>query len=127
MPSIIINLPGQIPRKYPVPESFTYRELHTIKTVTGLRPVDFEDALASGDPDIVVALAVVCAKRAGHNITQDDLLDLEVGGISVEGDEDDPTDAGDADAEATPATTLEDGGTPPSPASTESDPGSSPT
>lgn len=127
MPNIVLNLPGQIPRRYPVPESFTYRELQTIKQVTGLRPAEFEDALSSGDPDIVVALAVVCANRAGHRITEDDILDLEVGGITVEGDEDDPTDAGDAAEAAKPATTPADGGTPPSPASTESDPGNSET
>lgn len=124
MSSIVIAIPNQLPRKYPVPESFTYRELQTIKTVTGLRPAEFEDALNSGDPDIVIALAVICAQRAGHNMTADDLMDLEVGAITVEGDDEDPTADG-AEAEA-PTTTPEDGGTPPSPASTASDPGSSP-
>lgn len=128
MSSIVIHMPGQIPRKYPVPDSFTYRELHTIKTVTGLRPADFEDALTSGDPDMVIALAVICAKRAGHNITQDDLLDLEVGGITVEGDEEENPTTADAAAEVvTPAMTPADGGTPDSSASTASDPGNSPT
>jgi hypothetical protein len=124
--SIVIAIPHQVPRKYPVPDGFTYRELQTIKTVTGLRPAEFEDALNSGDPDIVIALAVICAKRAGHNMTADDLMDLEVGAITVEGDDDaDPTTAGDA-VEDQPATTPEDGGTPPSLASTASDPGNSP-
>jgi glutathione S-transferase len=79
MSSIVITIPNQVPRKYAVPESFTYRELQTIKNVTGLRPAEFEDALESGDPDIVIALAVICAQRAGHAITADDLMDLEVG------------------------------------------------
>lgn len=123
MSSIVIAIPNQVPRKYPVPESFTYRELQTIKTVTGLRPVEFEDALNSGDPDIVIALAVICAKRAGHKITADDLMDLEVGAITVEGDDEaDPTTAGDATADQ-PATIPADGGTQPSPESTASDPG----
>lgn len=126
MSHIVIAMPNQVPRKYVVPDSFTYRELQTIKTVTGLRPADFEDALSSGDPDIVIALAVICAARAGHNITADDLMDLEVGSITVEGDDEDPTDAGEASADQ-PATTPEDGGTPPSLASTASDPGSSQT
>lgn len=125
MSSIVIAIPNQVPRKYPVPDSFTYRELQTIKTVTGLRPAEFEDALNSGDPDIVIALAVICAKRAGHSMTADDLMDLEVGAITVEGDdEEDPTIAGDASADQ-PATTLEDGGTQPSLASTASAPGNS--
>lgn len=123
MSSIVIAIPNQVPRKYPVPESFTYRELQTIKTVTGLRPVEFEDALNSGDPDIVIALAVICAKRAGHNITAEDLMDLEVGAITVEGDDEaDPTTAGDANADQ-PATIPADGGTQPSAVSTASDPG----
>jgi hypothetical protein len=118
MSSIVITIPNQVPRKYAVPESFTYRERQTIKNVTGLRPAEFEDALESGDPDIVIALAVICAQRAGHAITADDLMDLEVGAITVEGDDEDPTTAGAAESEA-PTTTPEDGGTLPSPASTE--------
>lgn len=113
MSSIIIAFPGEVPRRYPIPESFTYRELQTIKTVTGLRPGDFENALTSGDPDIVIALAVICSGRAGHKITPDMLLDLEVGAISVDDDEEEsPTTAATAaatDEDQTP--TLEDGGT----------------
>lgn len=127
MSSIVISMPGQIPRKYPVPESFTYRELHTIKTVTGMRPAEFEEALTSGDPDMVIALAVICANRAGHHITQDDLLDLEVGGITVEGDDEDPTTADAAAEVETPAMTPADGGTQDSSASTDSDLGNSQT
>lgn len=113
MSHIVISIPNQVPRKYPVPDSFTYRELQTIKTVTGLRPAEFEDALNVGDPDIVIALSVICAKRAGHNITADDLMDLEVGAITVEGDDDsDPTTAGDA-VEDQPAMIPADGGTQP--------------
>ena len=116
MASLIIEIPNQVPRKYAVPDSFTYRELQTFKTVAGVRPTEMEDALFSGDPDVIVALAMVCARRAGHNITEDMLLDLEVGGIRIEGDEDeaDPTSAGDGETEP-PATIPADGGTPPSP------------
>lgn len=127
MASIVVSIPNQIPRRYPVPESFTYREINKIKQETGLRPAEFEDALNTGDPSIVISLALICANRAGHRMTEADLFDLEVGAISVEGDEDDadPTPAG--DATVTPATTPEAGGTLLSPASTESDPGSSAT
>lgn len=112
MSHIVIALPGDVPRKYPIPDGFTYRELNTIKTITGLRPADFEEALATGDPGIVISLAIICANRAGHKITEDDLLDLEVGSITVEGDDEDPTVAG-ADNEAELATTPADGGTQP--------------
>ena len=114
---ITIDIPGQVKRKYPVPESFTYRELGVIKHETGLRPGDFEDALATGDPDIVISLAVICAQRAGHKITRDDLLDLDVGAIMTESDDEDPTLAG--EDTTTPATTHEDGGTQPLDESTE--------
>ena len=88
--------------------------MQTIKTVTGLRPGDFENALVTGDPDIVIALAVICAGRAGHKITPEMLLDLEVGAISVEDDEDEnPTIAAVEAAEIQiEETTHEDGGTP---------------
>lgn len=124
MADLVIAIPGEVPRKYPVPDSFTYRELNTIKTVTGLRPAEFEDALASGDPDIVVSLAVVCAQRAGHKLTRDVLMDLDVGSITIEGDDEDPTLAGEAETSNEPATTPEAGGTQPSLVSTESVPGS---
>lgn len=120
MADIVIHIPNQVPRRYPVPDNFTYRELQTIKTVTGLRPAEFEEALGAGDPDIVIALAMICAKRAGHNMAADDLFDLEIGGITIEGDdEEDPTTAGDNADDATPATTPADGGTPDWPESTE--------
>ena len=116
MSHIVIARPGEAPRRYPVPDGFTYRELNTIKSITGLRPVDFEEALSTGDPGMVISLAIICAGRAGHTITEDDLLDLEVGAITLEGDEDeaDPTSAGDDASAETPAvTTLADGGTQP--------------
>jgi hypothetical protein len=124
MADLVIAIPGEVPRKYPVPDSFTYRELNTIKTVTGLRPAEFEDALASGDPDIVISLAVVCSQRAGHKITRETLLDLDVGSITIESDDDeDPTTASDEADSVALATIPADGGTPASSASTDSDPG----
>lgn len=122
MPDLVISIPNQIPRKYPVPDSFTYRELQTFKTVAGVRPIEMEDALTSGDPDVVIALAMVCAKRAGHTFTDEMLLDLEVGAITLEGDAEDPP-TGSVEASVETTTILDDGGTPPLDASTGSDPG----
>lgn len=125
MSHIVITRPNEVPRKYPIPDGFTYRELNTIKTITGLRPADFEEALSTGDPGIVISLAMICAARAGHALTEDDLLDLEVGAIMVEGDEEDPTpaDADEAVEASATETTPEAGGTQPSLASTASAPG----
>lgn len=126
MSSLVITIPGEVPRKYPIPEGFTYRELQIIKVNTGLRPGDFEDALQAGDPDMQIMLAYIVARRAGHKISIDQLMDLEVGAISVEDDEDaDPTSAAEEANEAATLTTREDGGTPDSHASTASDPGKS--
>lgn len=125
MAEIVISIPNQVPRKYPVPDSFTYRELQEFKTVAGVRPTEMEDALFSGDPDVIIALARICALRAGHDIPTETLLDLEVGAITMESEED-PTSA-DETAKASSAQILEDSGTPSSPASTDSDPGSSQT
>lgn len=123
MADLIISIPNQVPRRYPVPDSFTYRELQTIKQITGCRPAELEDALTSGDPDIVVALATICAARAGHKISADDLFDLEVGAITIDGDESDvdesdPTSGATDPNEVAPETILEAGGTPASLAST---------
>lgn len=123
--SLVIAMPGEVPRKYPIPEGFTYRELQIIKVNTGLRPGDFEDALEAGDPDMQIMLAYICARRAGHKISIDQLMELEVGAISVEAEDDDPTSAAEDANEAATLTTREDGGTPDSHASTASDPGKS--
>jgi len=119
MTSLVIAMPGEIPRKYPIPDGFTYRELQIIKVQTGLRPGDFEEALQAGDPDMQIMLAYICARRAGHKISVDQLMDLEVGAISVEDDEDlDPTSAGEEAKTPATLTTPEDGGIPDSHAST---------
>lgn len=119
MSHIVIAIPNEVPRKYPLPDTFTYREQQTIKIHTGLRPIEYEDALNSGDPDIVIALAVICAARAGHNITYDQLLDLEIGAITAEGDDADPTPAASVDDAVEAATIHADGGTLALPVSTD--------
>lgn len=128
MADLVIKIPGQIPRKYPLPDSWTYRELQTIKRISGLNPGRVLDALEEGDPDVVIALAVVTAQRAGHNITEHDLMDLDSDAVVFDSTEDEPTpigadEANDAATETTPAP----GGTPDSSESTASDPGNSST
>ena len=98
--------------RFEVPENFTYRELKTVRQITGLRPGEFEEALAAGDSDFIIALAVISGARSGVQVDPEDLLDLEIGAIELEGDEPDPT-AG-ADAQEAPETTLAAGGDQPS-------------
>lgn len=125
---LTIKIPGQIPRKYPLPDSWTYRELQTIKRIAGLTPVKVMDALGEGDPDAIMALAIVVANRAGHNLTENDLLDLEMDSVSFEGSDDDesPMSAGVVVESTMPATIPALGGTLDSSESTDSDPETSP-
>lgn len=76
---------------YDVPSDFTYRELATFQRVAGVRPADLEEAFTGGDSLLIVALAVVAAKRSGDDLDPEQLLDLEAGAIRLEGDEDRPT------------------------------------
>lgn len=121
---LTIKIPGQIPRKYPLPDSWTYRELQTIKRIAGCTPVKVMQALEEGDPDAIMALAVVVANRAGHNLSENDLLDLEMDSVSFEGADDDesPMSAGSVVEATMPATIPAHGGTPDSSESTDSDP-----
>lgn len=111
---IVIDLPtGE--RSYEVPDPMTYRELSTIKRATGLRAGEIGDALLAGDTDVVLALAVVASQRSGEPVSMDQLEDLTIGQIRVEGDEDeDPTQAAadDAGGESAAQTIPVDGGTP---------------
>jgi len=103
-------------RRYQLPTSYTYREMGRIKTLTGLRAGEIEQALIAGDSEIIVAIAVVAAERAGDTIDIGKIEDLEFGAITVE-EEPDPTQAAD-DAAATDEfssstpETPEAGGTP---------------
>lgn len=115
MSEIVISWPeGE--RRYQLPSSYTYREMGRIKTITGLRAGEIEQALIAGDSEVIIAIAVIAAERSGDKVDIDKIGDLEFGAITVE-EEPDPTPAAD-DAAATdePSSltpeTPEAGGTP---------------
>jgi len=110
---IVIEWP-EGPKRYPMPESFTYREMGRIKTLTGIRAGEIEDALLAGDSDVIVAISQIAAERAGDAAPIEALENLEFGAIRVEADQDPTPAASEAaeDAGSAPATTPEDGGTP---------------
>ena len=60
---------------FAVPEEFTLREMRSIKQLTGLLPGQIEEALDQGDLDIVLALVIVSAARAGKALTEETALD----------------------------------------------------
>jgi hypothetical protein len=98
-------------RRYPIPETFTYREIGTIKRVSGIRAGELEAALAAGDVDVIVALAVICATRAGETVTAADFENLDFGAIGIEGEDEDPTPAAAEDG-GEPQTTSDSLGLP---------------
>lgn len=115
MSEIVIAWPeGE--RRYQLPSAYTYREMARIKTITGLRAGEIEQALIAGDSEVIIAIAVIAAARAGDVVDIDKIEDLEFGAISVD-EEPDPTPAAD-DAAATdePSSSTpaipEPGGTP---------------
>lgn len=116
MPSeIIIDWPDGA-KRYPMPESYTYREMSRIKALTGIRGGEIGEALVAGDTDAIIAIAVVASERVHDPINVDKLEDLPFGSIRLEAEEEDPTQAAPAVAESggeveeTPAT-PEAGGT----------------
>ena len=109
MSELVITFPdGE--RRYPMPQSFTYREMGTIKRITGLRAGELEDALNAGDVDVIVALAVIAGTRAGDTVSPEDFEDLEFGAIAIADDDERPTE--DVAELEEPPTTSEAPGTP---------------
>lgn len=109
---IVIEWP-EGPKRYPMPEAFTYREMGRIKTLTGIRAGEIEDALLAGDTDVIVAISQIAAERAGDAAPIEALENLEFGAIRVEVEEDPTPAASEAaeDAGDAPQTTPEPGGT----------------
>lgn len=105
-------------KEYPIPESFTYRELDIIKQTAGVRPAEFLDAFRAGDAMVLVALAIIVKRRAGETVDVEALKDMDAS--SIEEAKDDP----DEEDDSRPP----DGGgdTPPSPTPTEPGPHGSP-
>jgi hypothetical protein len=63
--------------------AFTGRELHTIKEISGVRGAELQDAFAAGDYDLVVAFTVIVLQRAGKIVNPDEIMDAEVGSITI--------------------------------------------
>lgn len=106
----------------------TNRELHEIKKVSGVRAGELDDALSGGDNDVLVALALVAAARAGKMIPADRLWDADVESIVFDFREDEqqedetvppasgpePADDASSSSELSGASSSPDGEIPPS-------------
>ena len=64
--------------------TFTNREMHVIKEISGVRGGEIGEALAAGDNDIVVALTAIVLKRNGKTVPVDVLWDAELGKITLD-------------------------------------------
>lgn len=70
------------------------RELHIIKQISGARPLEISDALATGDVDVTIALAVIALQRAGRGTDisaahlADVLFDADAGAVVIDFRED---------------------------------------
>lgn len=87
---------------------FTNKELHTIKTLSGVRAGEMEEALAAEDNDLIVAFCVIALERAGKTMTRDatDVIwNAPIGKITFVAEEDEESPPG----EAPPSETSESG------------------
>jgi hypothetical protein len=68
---------------------FTNRELHTLKTIAGVRAGELEEAADMGDNDLVVAFAVIALQRSGRfpKVNVDAIWDAPVGKVTYIEDE----------------------------------------
>lgn len=67
--------------------TFTNRELHTIKRLSGIRAGELAQALAAGDSDMLVALAVLALQRSGRTFDEERLWDADMGSITYEAED----------------------------------------
>ena len=72
---------------YDFDPSFKNRELNRIKKITGIRGGEIGEALAAGDTDLMVALAVLALERAGKMVDPEDFWNAEVGSIIYLGED----------------------------------------
>jgi hypothetical protein len=71
---------------------FSNRELHRIKSMTGLRAGEIQEAFEAGDNDVLVAMGAVILMRSGKQFDDDMLWDAPAGSMSFDfSEQEDPT------------------------------------
>lgn len=112
MAEIVVNGPAGQVRRWPLPDEFTYGEFRTLKNLAGVEPAQVMDALKVADAATIMALAVISAGRAGATLTMDELDALPFGAVTLEDEDDRPTEAAAAAPDAPEVTTPDNGGNP---------------
>lgn len=59
--------------------NLTNREIHRIKTMSGVRLGELMDALGAGDNDVLIALAAILLAQRGKRFDEDQLWDAPAG------------------------------------------------
>lgn len=98
--------------------TFTNRELHTIKRISGNRGNEIREAFMRGDNDLVVALVIIALQRSGRfsYVVEDAIWDAPSTRFEfVEDVEAEQEQGDDADPPTIPAAPPEDGVRPSSP------------
>jgi hypothetical protein len=93
MNKLVVTIPG-LEGAYEFEDiaTFTNRELHRVKRLTGLRVGEFQEAFEVGDNDVLVSLAVIILERAGKVVDDDMLWDAPAGALTFDFSEvEDPT------------------------------------
>lgn len=64
----------------------TNREIRKIKLLTGLRPLEYEEAGNAGDNDLGVAMVIIALQRSGRfaEINEDLIWDADLGKITAD-------------------------------------------
>jgi hypothetical protein len=106
VPKITINVPayqGEYDLDLSGGQLFSYLEWRWIKKLSGYLPMTWQEGLDGGDPDLILAFAVIAMQRSGR-IADTDVLtaarEIEtaaVDGTSIRFAEDDAAEDGDAD------------------------------
>jgi len=102
----ITGIPG-LDGDYPLElTSFKNKDWRLIKRVSGVRPLEFQEALQAGDNDVLISITMIALERAGKLYQEEWLWEADSGGISIvqvetEDDADPPA------LETSPATSAE--------------------
>ncbi len=88
MPILRLKEPPHLAGDYDADiSSFTNRELHQIKTETGVRAGEIEEAFAAGDNDVLVAITLIILQRAGKGTVaqlSNDVWELPAGSVEFD-------------------------------------------
>ena len=77
---------------YPLPDNFTFREMHVIKRMTGLRAGEIYPALMAGDTDVAAAFALTALRRQHPRASEDEILDLPLDEVVIDFGEEEESD-----------------------------------